>query len=95
MKKIASIFADFRTIYLGIIILLSGAAWAGDARWMKKEDGVKIVTIITLSRLQERAEELEIQRGWETDPVKIKVLDSLIKIKRSRIDVIIKAQQIH
>lgn len=94
MKNVVSLFSDFRTIYLGIALMITGAVWAGDTRWVTKEDGAKIVTKIKLSRLQDRAEELEIERGWVTDENRIKVLDSLISIKRSRIDSLVKSQQI-
>jgi len=95
MKKVVNFFSNFKTIWMGIMLVVGGAVWAGDTRWMKKEDGQQIVKQIKLSNLQERAEEMEIQRGWETDPRQVKLLDSMINIKRSRINVLIQAKQIH
>ncbi len=94
MKKVASVFSDFRTIYLGLALVGTSIVWAGDARYLKVSEATKMVTQITLSSLQDRAEELEIERGWESDQKRIKVLDSLIKIKRMRIDALLKSQSL-
>lgn len=94
MNRVVSFFADVKIIWLGLAIFVSVAAWAGDTRYMLKEDGDKIVMQIKLANMEASADDMEVQRSLMKDEEKAKMLDAIIKIKRSRIDNMIKKYSI-
>lgn len=91
-EKTAKFFSDFKSIWGGIFLLLAGLAFASDYRndnrYMKIAAGDKIVQRVEISALQQRVEELEIQKSFEKDPQKIKMLDALINIKKSKMELL-------
>ncbi len=89
-KKVSGFFGDFKTIWLGVVLMITGVAWAGDTRWMQVSDAGRIIVQIELSTMQQRIEELEIQKIYEEDTKKIKMLDALINIKKSKMDTLLK-----
>ena len=93
-KKVAGFMGDFRTIWLGGLMLVAGAAWAGDLRWMTVADASKIAVQVEISSLQQKVEELEIQKVYESDPQKLKMMDALINITKSKIDTKIKINSV-
>jgi hypothetical protein len=95
LEKTAKALGDWRTIWLGVLMLISIAAWAGDSRWLQIADGGKIVVQVELSSMQRSVEELEVQKVYETDPQKIKMIEALINIKKSKMDALIKKHSLN
>lgn len=94
LEKTAKLLGDFRTIWLGILVFISLAAWAGDTRWMKVSDGGKITVQIKLDALNESIEEMSLEKRFEKDPEKLKRLDAMIEYKEKKRDALIKKYSI-
>jgi len=89
-KTLSGFFGDFKTIWFGVVLMVTGAAWAGDTRWLTLADASIIVVQIELTNMQQRVEELEIEKIYVDDPKKLKMIDALINIKKSKMDALIK-----
>jgi len=89
MEKAAKTMGDWRTIWVGVLAIVSVPAWAGETRGRLKPGGEKIVIQGQLSSMQDRIEELEIQKAYETDPQKVRMLEALINIKKSKMEKIV------
>jgi len=86
LEKTAKAMGDWRTIWVGILALISVAAWAGDTRWMLKTGGAAIATKIQVELLLDQIAELELQKVYVDDPQKLKMLQALINIKTTKIN---------
>jgi len=86
LEKTAKFAGDFRTIWLGVAMLLAGAAWAGDLRWMQIAEAGGMATKIELTALQNRLEELIVQKNYAKTAEQKQVMQALIELKRSQID---------
>ena len=84
-QKVASFFGDFKTIWIGFALIIAGAAWAGDQRWLTLAEADTITLKIEINTLQQRIEELNIQKSFEDDQKKKDMLQALIDNKESRI----------
>jgi hypothetical protein len=93
-EKIAKVIGDYRSIWLGILTLLAAAAWAGDQRWALKEDNERMINVIEMRQLSQRNEELEIQKSYETDQQRIRMLEAVININNNKIEAIKNEQEL-
>lgn len=94
LEQIAQVFKDARAIWAGLLGLLAVAAWAGDQRWMPKEDSERMVSVIEIRQRSQRIDELEIQKTYEDDPRRVQMLDAMININRNKIQTIIHENQL-
>lgn len=93
-ERIAHIIGDYRSIWLGVLTLLTVAAWAGDQRWALKEDSERMVSVIEVRQLSQRNDELEIQKAYEVDTQRIKMIEAIININNNKIQTIKNEQEI-
>lgn len=93
-ERIAKMIGDYRSIWLGILSLLAVAAWAGDQRWALKEDNERMVSVIEIRQLSQRNDELEIQKAYEVDPQRVKMIEAVISINRNKIETIKNEQEL-
>jgi len=94
LDKIAQFLKDARAIWLGLLSIIAAAAWAGDQRWMPKEDSDKLISVIEIRQLSQRNDELEIQKAYAADPQQIQMMDAIININNNKIQTIINEKQI-
>lgn len=94
LEKTAKVMGDFRTVWLGVLLFISLAAWAGDTRWITVAEAEKIPVQIKLDQLTEDVEELTLEKRFETNPDRIKKLDAYIEYKEKKIETLIKKYSI-
>ena len=94
-EKAVKVMNDFRTIWLGIAMVVGAAAWAGDTRWVQAADVEKAVVQIKMDQLEADIEELQLRKLYEKDADKIKMIDAMIKIKQMKIESTIKKYNLH
>jgi len=94
LEKTAKAMGDWRTIWMGVLMMISLAAWAGDTRWMLKTGGEQISVQIKFDALEEDIEELTLEKRFETNPAKVKRLDAMIEYKKNKMDSLIKKYSI-
>ena len=94
VEHVAQFFKDARSIWIGILSIVAAAAWAGDQRWMPKEDSDKLISVIEIRQLSQRNEELEIQKQFEPDDQRKRMFDAIMSINTSKIQTIINEKQI-
>lgn len=94
-EKAVKFMNDFRTIWLGLALVIAGAAWAGDTRWVQAADVEKAVVQIKMDQLEADIEELQLRKLYEKDADKIKMIDAMIKIKQMKIESTIKKYNLH
>ena len=86
IKKVSTFFADFRSIWAGVLMVLAAVAWAGDARYMLKNEADNIAYKVEVGQIGSRIDELEIEKAYEKDPQKVKMMDALININKNKIE---------
>lgn len=94
MNHLAQFFKDARSIWIGFLSILAAAAWAGDQRWMPKEDSDKLISVIEIRSLSQRNDELEIQKTYEPDAQRKQMFEAMININKNKIETIINEKKI-
>ena len=94
MVAISQFFKDARSIWIGFLSILAAAAWAGDQRWMPKDDSDKLISVIEIRQISQRNEELEIQKQFEPNDKRKQMFDAIININKAKIQMIINEKQI-
>ncbi|MCK5601802.1 hypothetical protein KAR91_08040 [Candidatus Pacearchaeota archaeon] len=93
--KVAGFFGDFKTIWVGVALLIAGAAWAGDTRWMQKADGAMIAVQIKLDALEDDIGELIIDKSLNVgSPKAVERIDAMIEYKENKRDALVKKHSI-
>ena len=92
--NIPQFFKDARSIWVGFLSIVAAVAWAGDSRYMLKEDSDKMISIMEVRSLNQRNQELEIQIRFEPDDQRIRMFKAMKDINKSKIQSIIDEKQI-
>jgi len=93
-KKVAGFFGDLRTIWLGLGMLIVGAAWAGDLRWLTVADAEMIPIQIKVDALSEDIEELAVKKKYVKDVDKRNEIDDMILYKKEKREALVQKHSI-
>lgn len=85
MKKVANFFKDARSIWVGFLSLLVAAAWAGDTRWVTKNDFKDNQVALEIRRLNSEIADLETKQLYILDPQQQAMMKALTINKKTQI----------